>query len=95
MDALQIEFSEPEMQPIFERFKAQFAPGSSRSDIAADVKVCVCIRMINAFHPTVQPREIRAHYIKCSHPDAGTHVLTTSEKTKVMAQHDRIFKGTG
>ena len=93
MNNIRIEFTEPEMQPIFDRFKSLFAPGSQTSDIAPDVKVCVWIRMINAFHPTVKPREIRSHFIKCFHPDAGTHVLTTPEKTKVMATHDRIFKG--
>ena len=93
MQSLQIDFVEPEMQPIFERFKQHFAPGSSKSDIASDVKVCVWIRMINAFHPTVKPRQIRAHFIKSFHPDGHEHVLTVAEKTAIMAQHDRIFKG--
>ena len=93
MDQKQINFVEPEMKPIFDRFRIYFAPDSKKSEIASDVKVCVWIRMINAFHPTVKPREIRSHFIKCFHPDAGTHVLTTPEKTKVMATHDRIFKG--
>lgn len=93
MEHIQIEFIEPEMKPIFERFKLLFAPHSAKSDIPGDVRVCVWIRMINAFHPTVKPREIRSHFIKCFHPDAGTHVLTISEKTKVMAMHDRIFNG--
>jgi len=94
MENIKISFSEPEMHPIFERFKQYFAPGSAISDIAPDVKTCVWIRMINAFHPTVKPRQIRTHFIKCFHPDAGTHVLTIPEKTQVMAKHDRIFKGT-
>lgn len=93
MSTVQIEFVEPEMTPIFERFKLMFAPSSGNSDIPSDVRVCVWIRMINAFHPTVKPREIRAHFIKSFHPDGGTHVLTIPEKTKVMAMHDRIFKG--
>lgn len=93
MSGFQIEFVDAEMKPIFERFKQLFAPTSSQSDIPSDVKVCVWIRMINAFHPTVKPREIRAHFIKSFHPDGGTHVLTIPEKTKVMAMHDRIFKG--
>ena len=93
MEDIQINFVEPEMQPIFDRFKQHFAPGSANSDIAADVKVCVWIRMINAFHPTVKPRQIRAHFIKCFHPDAGTHVLTIPEKNQVMAKHDQVFKG--
>ncbi|CAM3617743.1 hypothetical protein [Thalassospira profundimaris] len=93
MGTIQIDFVVPEMKPIFERFKLIFEPSSAKSDIPSDVKVCVWIRMINAFHPTVKPREIRSHFIKCFHPDAGTHVLTIPEKTKVMATHDRIFKG--
>lgn len=94
MNSLQIDFVEPEMRPIFERFKQVYAPGSPKSDIASDVKVCVWIRMINAFHPCVKPRQIRAHFIKCFHPDAGAHVLTVPEKTAIMSTHDRIFKGT-
>jgi hypothetical protein len=94
LQSLQIDFVEPEMKPIFERFKQHFAHGSPKSDIASDVKVCVWIRMINAFHPTVKPRQIRAHFIKCFHPDAGAHVLTVPEKTAIMSRHDRIFKGT-
>ena len=93
MSTIQIEFVEPEMKPIFERFKLFFEPSSAKSEIPSDVKVCVWIRMINAFHPTVKSREIRSNFIKCFHPDAGTHVLTIPEKTKVMAMHDRIFKG--
>jgi len=94
MENIQISFVEPEMRPIFERFKLLFAPNSAASDIPFDVKVCVWIRMIYAFHPTVKPREIRSHFIKCFHPDAGVHVLNVAEKTKVMATHDRIFKGS-
>ena len=93
MENIQIEFVEPEMKPIFDRFKLLFAPGSHKSDIPCDVKVCVWIRMINAFHPTVKPHQIRSHFIKSFHPDAGEHVLTVPEKTKIMATHDRIFKG--
>ena len=93
MNTIQIEFTEPEMQPIFDRFKRCYGPGSPKSDIASDVKICVWIRMIYAFHPTVKPRQIRAHFIKCFHPDAGVDVLTTPEKTQVMATHDHIFKG--
>jgi hypothetical protein len=93
MDTTQIDFVEPEMKPIFDRFKIHFSPNSKKSEIATDVKVCVWIRMINAFHPTVKPRQIRSYFIKTFHPDAGTHVLTTPEKTQVMATHDAIFKG--
>lgn len=94
MSTEKIEFAEPEMTPIFERFKVIFAPGSPKSDIPCDVKICVWIRMINAFHPTVKPRQIRSHFIKSFHPDAGEHVLSVAEKTKIMATHDRIFKGS-
>lgn len=93
MENLKIDFKEPEMKPIFDRFKEHFSPSSGSTDIPSDVKTCVWIRMVNAFHPTVKPREIRSHFIKCFHPDGGTHVLTIPEKTKVMATHDRIFKG--
>ena len=93
MENVQIPFTEPEMFPIFERFKQQFAANTPTTDIASDVKAYVWLVMIHAFHPTVKPRQIRSHYIKSFHPDTGAFVLTISEKTQVMALHDRIFKG--
>lgn len=94
MDRNKIEFQEPAMQPIFERFKTLFAPHSEISDdIAQDVKVVVWIRMVYAFHPLVQPREIRLHYLKSFHPDTGTEQLTMAEKNNVTSMAGFIFKG--
>ncbi|MCF8467280.1 MAG: hypothetical protein K9G33_07740 [Sneathiella sp.] len=94
MQIPQITFEEPAMKPIFDRFIRQFGPDSPKSeDIAGDVKVVVWIRMINAFHPVVKPREIRAHFLKSFHPDTGTEQLTIAEKTRVIALERAIFKG--
>lgn len=92
MDSEQITFQQAAMQPIFERFKAVFAPGSTNTEsIAQDVKWVVWIRMIYAFHPLVRPREIRLYFLKSFHPDTGTDVLSVAEKTSVTALAHVIF----
>ena len=92
MSVEQIEFREPEMQPIFDRFCRRFGLDSVRSEsIPQDVKVVVWVRMINAFHPLVKPREIRLHFLKTFHPDTGTEQLTDREKTRVTALAGEIF----
>ena len=71
MDNLQIDFKEAEMKPIFERFKLLFSPQSAKSDIPSDIKVCVWIWMINAFHPTVKPLSLMRYLITLITPPDG------------------------
>ena len=87
----EIAFEEPAMQPVFERFIALFGPEAEGSDIACDVRHVVWMRMIHAFHPAVTPREIRMHFLKTFHPDAGTEVLSFAEKNSVAAMDGPLF----
>ena len=85
-------FEDDALSAIAARFCAVFDPFEATSrEFRQDVRHVVWREMVYAFHPGAEPRDIRQHFVKAFHPDAGVTSLTRKEKNQILTKRDWLF----